>query len=181
MACGQRSKSELSHWALGVCPGPLTVVVNLTDLWWEVLGKLGYWKPWHGKKSHAVSKRSTWTPPVKDLNVWKGSVSSRGTWPSRDPAASPISNYFSRSSTFCIILWNWFYWLTWIALGKHEVIGSSSLLLFCLASNEIYRQMIIHGSGWFMTSIAETGVYPSFKYISEFSNTQSLLRPLWNI
>lgn len=44
MACGQRSKSELSHWALGVCPEPLTVVVDLTDSWWEVLGKLGYLK-----------------------------------------------------------------------------------------------------------------------------------------
>lgn len=30
-ACGQRSKSELSQWGLGVCPGPLTVAVDLTD------------------------------------------------------------------------------------------------------------------------------------------------------
>lgn len=39
MACGQRSKSELSHWALGVCPGPLTVGVDLTERC--VVGSLG--------------------------------------------------------------------------------------------------------------------------------------------
>lgn len=44
MACRQRSKSEPSHRALGVCPGPLTVAVDLRDVWWEVLGKVGYEK-----------------------------------------------------------------------------------------------------------------------------------------
>lgn len=39
MACGQRSKPELPHWALGVCPGPLTVAVDLTERC--VVGSLG--------------------------------------------------------------------------------------------------------------------------------------------
>lgn len=177
MACGQRPKAELS---LGCLLRPLGDNSWQTERW--MIRDLG--EKWatgelqHCKTSSATPKeRKAVSVLVRGFNVCEGLSSSGRAWPLWDQTGWPIFNYFSRSATFCLYQ---FYWLTWIALGKCKSMACPQFL-FCLASNEVHRQMMICGSGWLMSSAVETGVHPSGNYTSEFSNTKTLLQPLQKI
>lgn len=114
------TKSELSHPALGFCPGPLAVRADRGLDGGKSWGNGTTGKPWHCKKGSPVPKKGREAREYLQSGL-SGAVKVQSPVKGCDLYEISTSfQLFQQELDILHFFLHWFYWLPWIALGSFK-------------------------------------------------------------